>query len=358
MQTHISLLLWASTTIPLSLSAPYWTAASGNTSTVNSPDCHDADDIHKKVFTFNVGTHTRCMTVTTPADVHSSMPILFWFHGATSSSRNGGCSTLSDLAEELGFVLVCAEALQNIFGDGGQWLWPEVTNEKTGTQCDSEDLLYVSIALKTLRAESNIYDTSRLFFAGCSMGSQFSLYTSICLKQQSPGNVSAFATHSSGLKVKGDGLQFPRDIYNRQYQWGECPDCQYIPAVPHAFHDELGLKACIFDNTGDYPEFYWSSAHLAYYWEKNNMPAEVHMDDAGGHCVIPSFMEIVRCLDDGTGRLLQANGRKNVSNLTDVVKKSKAARNFALVMGRRRGLDAPNATSGRTRLLRGTGRGY
>lgn len=346
MRTDIHVLLLAATLFPSVLCAPpsAWLSTPNipfNASAANSLGCNTEGLGDRKVLRLEIGKYTRCMTVTTPADAIEPMPILFWFHGAGDTSRTEACTDLSVLASKYKFVLVCAEALQNISGFGGQWMWPEVNTASTGTRCldtDSTDMPYIRQSLTFLGAEPQIYDTSRLFFAGCSMGSQFALYISICMKEQSPESVSAFATHSSGLKVKGDGLKFPLDIYNHSYTWGECPECQYIPAVPRTFSDELGLKACIFDNTGDYPEFFWSSAHLAFIWEKNNLTTEVHMDDAGGHCLIPSFMEILDCLDDDTGRLLQREDALNASQLDSFLAKPYVPLGAALQAGRRHGL--------------------
>merc|ERR1712113_453783 len=73
---------------------------------------------------------------------------------------------------------------------------------------------------------------SRIFTMGCSMGSAFSEYMSSCIKADKPEVISAFATHSTGLKVKGDGNKFPKATLDRQYEWGECPTCQYFPFKP------------------------------------------------------------------------------------------------------------------------------
>merc|ERR1711920_746586 len=127
-------------------------------------------------------------------------------------------------------------------------------------------------------------------------------YQAQCIKQRSPSILSAFATHSTGLKVKGDGNNFPPDEYNTQYTWGECPKCEYFPFCPKAYTDTLGLKACVFDNTGD-GDFYKSSQALGNTWKDLGMKVQTHFE-SGGHCQIHSFEEIVNCLDDGTKRLL------------------------------------------------------
>merc|ERR1712110_565310 len=143
------------------------------------------------------------------------------------------------------------------------------------------------------------FDTNRIFTSGCSMGSAFSEYIASCIKEDQPNVISAFATHSTGLKVKGDGNKFPAATLDRNYTWGECPKCQYFPFKPKAFNDPLGLKACIFDNTGDKsiqdPQFYRSSEALAKEWQALGMKAETHFAD-GGHCQIHSYEDIVTCL--------------------------------------------------------------
>ncbi len=55
----------------------------------------------------------------------------------------------------------------------------------------------------------------------------------------------------TGLKIKGDGLKFPTDKYNRDFRWGECDECQYWPQV---IQPMKGLKACIFDNDVRIPQ--------------------------------------------------------------------------------------------------------
>jgi hypothetical protein len=163
------------------------------------------------------------------------------------------------------------------------------------------DIAYINAAVSWLDKQ-DIYDTSRLFFTGCSMGSAFTGYISSCWKQEHPGDLSSFATHSTGLKVKGDGLSLPPDNYHPEYTWGECPDCQYFPFKAESYSDKLGLKACIFDNTGD-GDFYKTSVKLNSTWAKLGNRVETHFG-SGGHCEIHSHTDIVNCMDDGTGRLL------------------------------------------------------
>merc|ERR1719189_2998764 len=127
----------------------------------------------------------------------------------------------------------------------------------------------------------NQFDTSRIFTSGCSLGSAFSQFAGVCLKKAGFG-VSAFATHSTGLKVKGDGLNWPRCWHNSRYQWSECPTCKYFPQRPQSWsgrgHRSGPLKACIFDNYGD-GDFYKSSQVLADTWTSLGNKAETHFAD-------------------------------------------------------------------------------
>jgi hypothetical protein len=276
--------------------------------TSNTPTCSTAVD-DGQVVSLSDGKYKRCMSVITPSSNSGPMPVLFNFHGGGGSGRNCGegpeSGELASLAVQGGFALICGEALQGVFGQGGQWNVPEVITDATGTPCsesDSYDIAYINAAVSWLAAQGDVYDTSRLFFTGCSMGSAFTGYISSCWKQAHPSDLSSFATHSTGLKVKNDGTSLPPDNYNPEYTWGECPKCQYFPFKPESYSDKLGLKACIFDNTGD-GDFYKTSVNLNSTWAKLGNRVETHFG-SGGHCEIHSHTDIVNCMDDGTGRLL------------------------------------------------------
>jgi len=195
---------------------------------------------------------------------------------------------------------------------GGQWLLPEIQNDTTGLVCDWEnnlDLRYINATLTALESYKDkdgkeVFDTERIFITGCSMGSAFTVWMSQCLHEKMPSRVTAFASQSTGLKVKGDGLNFPTDNYNPQYGWGECPTCKYFPAPVKKTE---GLKACITDQTEDpssnNPYFYKSSLALEAAWKKAGM-ATNSTYHPGAHCATYSFDWITECLDDGTGRLI------------------------------------------------------
>jgi hypothetical protein len=235
-------------------------------------------------------------------------------NGGTGNAGGCGHHPLATLAEEGGFALVCAEGVQDILGSGGQWFLPEVITDETGTPCtesDSLEIPYMSNAMDWLSEQKesgrNVYDTSRIFFSGCSMGSAFTGYISQCWKQAHPNDISAFATDATGLKVKGDGAILPKDVYNTDYTWGECPDCQYFPFKPVGYSDSLGLKACIFDNLSD-GAFYQTSVNLGKLWPTlgEGNTAETFLEGEGHHCQLTtySYTDLVNCVDDGTGRLL------------------------------------------------------
>merc|ERR1712203_784990 len=104
---------------------------------------------------------------------------------------------------------------------------------------------------------------------------------------ENPNQISAFATHSTGLKYKGDGNRLPEN-------WGECDGCQWWPFAPIKYSDPLGLKACVFDNTGD-GGFYTTSKFLAKEWPQLGNPSESHFA-SGGHCQNIPYSAIVKCL--------------------------------------------------------------
>lgn len=188
------------------------------------------------------------------------------------------------LSQQYGFAYLCGEAVS------GQWDIPHVITDQSGTPCgssDSSDVSYMKNILAHLNQSPGTYDTKRIFTSGCSMGSAFSGYIGNCLKQEDPSQISAFATHSTGLKYKGDGNTLPTN-------WGECDGCQWWPFKPIGYSDSVGLKACIFDNTGD-GDFYATSVYLAQKWPELGNPTESHFA-SGGHCQNIPYSDIVSCL--------------------------------------------------------------
>jgi hypothetical protein len=223
------------------------------------------------------------MSLITPSSAPKPTPVLFWFHGSGGNAGHCGYSKMVQLAEQHGFALICGEAVS------GQWDIPHVITDSTGTPCEDKDSVepaYMRAIIQHL-TKAGSYDTSRLFTSGCSMGSAFSGYMSNCLKQWDPKQISAFATHSTGLKYKGDGNRLPSN-------WGECSTCQWWPFAPVKYSDSLGLKACIFDNTGD-GDFYKTSVYLSKKWPELGNPSEKHFA-SGGHCQNIPYADIVSCL--------------------------------------------------------------
>lgn len=266
-------------------------AAALNASNGNTPTCSVNGAAGGQVVSLTDGTYQRCISVITPSSAPKPMPILWWFHGAGGNAAHCGLQRdMLKLAEETGFAFICGEATQNVFGHGGEWNIPKKMTDATGTPCsasDSVEVNYMKAALAHLAKSPEKYDTTRVFTSGCSMGSAFSGYIANCLKQWEPQHISAFATHSTGLKVKGDGNHLPEN-------WGECEGCKYWPFAPVSYTDDLGLKACVFDNTGD-GDFYKTSLYLAKAWPKLGNKVESHFA-SGGHCQNIPYSDIVKCL--------------------------------------------------------------
>eukprot|EP00948_MAST-09A_sp_MAST-9A-sp1_P000364 g364.t1 len=301
----------------------------------NFPKCQ-ANGPSEKVTYVGDGTYRRCYTTYSPpvkAVKNStnrtlrgniSKPILFWFHGAGGNAMECGMEqdtdrgfTLQDYADRYGFHLICAEALQNKWGDGGRWAIPDKQSNRTGPVCQIEteekrkmihgnqlDLIYVRNIIATL--DPKVFDTSRIFTAGHSMGSGFSFYIATCMHKwfSDDQRIFAFATHATGLKTKGDNLAFPPSNYGN-YSWGECDDkdCEYFPTVPVP---SKKLKACIFDNFEDPsakdPFFFKSSKVLEETWQQLGNPVQSHYAH-GGHNTIHSFDAIIQCLNDNPGNV-------------------------------------------------------
>mmetsp|Transcript_31135 Transcript_31135/g.70967 ORF Transcript_31135/g.70967 Transcript_31135/m.70967 type:complete len:304 (+) Transcript_31135:59-970(+) len=279
----------------------------------NKPQCGSTHPDGRAVGNFSDGRNDRCYSVVTPADAPRPMPVVFWFHGAKGNAKDCGVSgpgsEMGALAVKYGFALVCGEGVQGIFGPGGQWDIPNIITDTTGTPCkpeDSTEIVYFNEILKSLSAHPEHYDVNRLYFSGCSMGAGMSQYLGVCTKKSAPSAVSAFATHSTGLKIKNDGLMWRPDNHQPQYFWSECPRCKYYPQKVVKYDDPVGLKACVFDNKQDPddkdPFFYKSSVQLAEAWEAVGNRVETHWGQ-GGHCEFESFDAVVQCLDDGTGEL-------------------------------------------------------
>merc|ERR1712217_884503 len=74
--------------------------------------------------------------------------------------------------------------------------------------------------------------------------------------------------------------------------------CQYWHFAPVKYNDTLGLKACVFDNTGD-GDFYKTSVYLSEEWPKLGNPSESHFA-SGGHCQNIPYSDIVKCLGIST----------------------------------------------------------
>jgi hypothetical protein len=279
-----------------------------------------------KVFTVSDGEHDRCFVAVKSENLTTAAPVLFFSHGSGGSAANCGegvdehGNTWVKMALRHNFVFVCGEAViksvtNNITGapmQGGIWDIPEVFNDTSSRQCEADsgsEAAYMKAVWEAMDAKPNEFNTSASFHIGCSEGSAFSQWAAVCRHESDPQKISAFTTHSTGLKVKGDGNTLPPCYRDPTYTWGECPTCKYWPTVPGKFE---GLKACINDNTADPsttdPFFYRTSVQMAKYYEQFGSRYNTTFL-SGGHCKQHSFAEMADCLDDNTGRLLGPKGQ-------------------------------------------------
>lgn len=281
-------------------------------STVNTVKCSVNGDADGKVVPLHDGTYDRCMSIFTPPSAQKPLPILWWFHGMfadAAHTADGATGRLVSLAKSNGFALVFGEAVQDVFGKGGLWDFVgSPINDTTGTPCgasDSVDVNYMKNAHAYLAQSPDIYDTTRVFTAGCSTGAMYSSYIAQCLKQWEPQHIKAFATVSSGLKSKGDGNLIPRTSMEDKVSWGECDGCMHFPFAPVKY--STPLKACVFDNPNQ-GSFYRTSRALEQHWQQLGNPVYANYTygkPTDEHCQNVPFDEIVRCLGVGGTSSLQ-----------------------------------------------------
>ena len=182
----------------------------------------NADSPKEKVYQISDGTQERCFVTYTPTSgaTDGPKPVLYFAHGSGGNAAHCGeaksdqqGNTWLDVADKYGFVFICGEALQyeainnatNQPLHGGLWEIPEVFTDNSGAKCDTSDSFdnqYMKNLVAQLAKEPEQFDTSRFFVTGCSMGSAFTIWQSPCLHQLDNVNVSAFSSHSTGLKKK------------------------------------------------------------------------------------------------------------------------------------------------------------
>ena len=282
--------------------------------------------------------HTRCFVVQYPHQApaaHGPLPVLLWFHGESDGAEGCGWREGSDdsynLAErayQKAIAVVCIEAVgytgKPIGRATGQqqnrslfWSIPERMSEATGTPCDpatdSRDLNMVIEVIKWLEAQPHKFNVSRLYLAGESAGAHTAQYMATCLHQsaQSRWKPLAFSAHSSGIKQQGDGVLLPRVPRLPWYHHGECPGCDFYPIVVSAQHPAPPVKACIFDSKQDglmgtdgFMEYYKTSLVLAAKWREGGGKVDMTLNELGMHVQVNHWLDILTCLDDGTGQLL------------------------------------------------------
>merc|ERR1711865_539788 len=105
----------------------------------NTPKCSVHGAAGGEVVKVSDGKYDRCISLITPT-VKTPMPVLFWFHGSGGSAAHCGSQRdLVSLSAQHGFALICGEATQDVFGNGGQWDIPKKITDQTGTPCGSSD---------------------------------------------------------------------------------------------------------------------------------------------------------------------------------------------------------------------------
>ena len=213
-----------------------------------------------------------------------------------------------DLGNALNFMIVCLNPLP--YGDEGEstgaWTTPYIQTDATGPKCakeDSPDMWYFESVYAMLSNYPDHFQMDHLFFSGCSGGSAAGLWFAVCADQKWPGQALGFATHSTGLKMKDDGIEFISTPLYGDVPWAECDQCQYYPVVPMP----SSMKGCIFDNYEDPseedPKYYQTSVQLEEFWLGLGNYAESQYDH-GGHCHVHSMVELAICMDDGKGILI------------------------------------------------------
>lgn len=125
------------------------------------------------------------------------------------------------------------------------------------------------------------------------------VYAATCLRQRGLSNIRSIASHSSGLKVKGDHNQWTFLRSDHRDAVGECDACEFYPIVPIFSSKLVGLKLCIFDGLKDYlnPTNYTRSSQLLEsMWPKTGGKVASYYYPEGHHVFMKRCMDIIRCL--------------------------------------------------------------
>lgn len=221
-------------------------------------------EAYSHVLTTSDGAFERCFVVHTPpraprTAADGRYPVLLWFHGLSDGANGCGWRAdnvrgrnLAEVAWEAGVALVCIEALAYDGRPNGQqrgvgvasnarvnasfyWAVPEVQSAASGgTRCaksDSRELVMAEKVLEWLADRPDTYNLDKLYLAGESVGGAAAQYLGVCLHAATRWRPKALSTHSTGLKVKGDGIEFGRMPMMPWHHVAECDGCGSFPIV-------------------------------------------------------------------------------------------------------------------------------
>ena len=278
------------------------------------------------------GGYPRCYTAVQPQQHTRQLPVVIFLTGiGGGGDRCGPCcddaenvESFGDLATNVpktgGFALVCPEPLR-FKGSGdpnGVWsaeMWdiPQPISDARGQRCSASRDYDLMLALVNDLSTRSHLDLDNLFIFGESLGAAAAAFWSVCIREaleaKGMGNaVKGYGMHSSGLKLKGDGIRMDAIPYDLSERFGECTGCQYYPIIPK----KQPTKACVFGSPYD-PLYGKTVAQFERVWQTLGNPFQMGMhenpyvahDDPQQHCYWHSYSEMLTCLDNGEGSLLQ-----------------------------------------------------
>lgn len=186
----------------------------------NPPMCSISLHYQGRVYNSTIDGKPRCFATVRPHPELGPRPVLIYHHGGGGNAQRCGKDTslsgdrLDQAADRGRFILVCTEAVQyqdspwvgGARASGGLWNIPDNFTEITGRRCEpgsgaTEEIKYMVDLIEQLKKERDVYDVSRIFIHGCSLGSAFSSYSASCVHEKYGDAISAWGLQSTGLKT-------------------------------------------------------------------------------------------------------------------------------------------------------------